>query len=500
MRPSHAASMHASIWPTVGSPTLLTDLPAKTPNPPRRARTAVAAFTKQALVDLQNDDDEMLRGVDWSQARRRSHAAARMGPAGCKLLCILCMPCAACCCVSALCCMQPTSQRMQVAAAVDISKAVDEVFQATAVGESDDGSSIDVPLGHLAGPDQPAHGVEASEPSLSQPLLSETLRLGSKIGLTIGSKIGLGDWPAAGRLLSSAVLPSFLRAAPRAGVRRQSSDSDSEGDEESGGAAGGKTPTGEDMFIAHQINAQDQALEEHVLAASGCPFVSPQATADGELAPDPASASGSGAAVGRVASSDGIGGAGGSSATLAAEGEAEEASAAAAAGDDGAQAGSSDLALSPLVYIHHEGRWLVVHETGMAEPTNTLCCATLSALFLTCVPAFQSQLQPSRRPAPLSGPPRPRARPPPRTLGAVRLYQPPRRVVPPSRAPPRVAAAPPAVRRLCCRLPAAAAAAAGRDSARQREPARRSDAGGAVRGQLHLEGSRRGRGAGRRQQ
>lgn len=35
----------------------------------RRARAAVAAYTKQALTDLQHDDDEMLRGVDWAQAR-----------------------------------------------------------------------------------------------------------------------------------------------------------------------------------------------------------------------------------------------------------------------------------------------------------------------------------------------------------------------------------------------------------------------------------------------
>jgi hypothetical protein len=36
---------------------------------PRRARGAVAAYTRQALRDLQADDDEMLRGVDWAQAR-----------------------------------------------------------------------------------------------------------------------------------------------------------------------------------------------------------------------------------------------------------------------------------------------------------------------------------------------------------------------------------------------------------------------------------------------
>jgi len=65
---------------------------AHTPPPPtaptRRARAAVAAFTKQALVDLQQDDDEMLRGVDWGQ----------------------------------------------VATAVDITQEVDEVFQATGDG------------------------------------------------------------------------------------------------------------------------------------------------------------------------------------------------------------------------------------------------------------------------------------------------------------------------------------------------------------------------------
>jgi hypothetical protein len=58
----------------------------------RRARAAVAAYTRQALVDLQQDDDEMLRGVDWTQVGLRSTHSCTCVYVSMRVIATACVP------------------------------------------------------------------------------------------------------------------------------------------------------------------------------------------------------------------------------------------------------------------------------------------------------------------------------------------------------------------------------------------------------------------------
>ncbi|KAI8463489.1 MAG: Sodium/hydrogen exchanger family-domain-containing protein [Monoraphidium minutum] len=331
----------------------------------KRARAAVDAYTRQALLDLQRDDDEMLRGVDWLQARpglpraRAARAAASLGRGPCRLEC------------STL-----------VQAEVDMTQEVEEVFRTTEAPNSSSGISSD-DSGSDGDGSEYEHETDGGGGS-------------GAIGAGGASRGGTGDLesqassaarPSPASSLRRPLLVNLARAAsggrPRhgrsGGGRRRSCEPGGGAEGEAAAqrwarTAGGSAPpepplpTGEELFIANRCSAQDQALaQQHAAGAVDCPFVpgAPPARGGGgggDQDVEGEEEGGEGGGLRPAASEQSLGGAsvGGSMADLAAAAAAADAgggggSAPAGGSPRAAAAAAAEPRLLPLVVVCREG-------------------------------------------------------------------------------------------------------------------------------------------------